>query len=181
MAEPARINPPAPSRARSKPGPVRWTIAIVLLALAAWAGWHTYKVFGQRRVAQYIDDIGGMVAYDFEDPESRDAKSSGPSFIASVLGNDYAHDIVDVNLSVTERDALTDEDLQKVSGLSAVRTLAISKGKEVTNDGLAALANMPGLRKLSLSNFPQVTDEGLAVLARLPELRELKLTTLPKI
>jgi Leucine-rich repeat (LRR) protein len=180
MAEPARTTPPAAQHARKKPGPVRWAIAIVLLALAAWAGWHTYRVFGQRSVVNHVDELGGMVMYDFEDPDNRDANSTGPSFIAGILGNDYAHNIVNVNLSVTER-PLTDEDLQKVSKLSAVRTLQVSKAKEVTNDGLAALAKMPSLRTLSLSSFPQVTDEGLAVLARLPELRELKLTSLPKV
>jgi hypothetical protein len=180
MAEPARTTPPAAPKPRAKPGPVRWAIAIVLLALAAWAGWHTYRVFGQRSVVNHIDELGGMVMYDFEDPVDRDAKSE-QSFIASILGNDYAHDIVNVNLSVTEKKSLTDEDLKKVSQLSAAHTLEASKGSEITDDGLLALANMPRLRKLRLSQFSQVTDAGLAVLSRLPELRELQLISLPKI
>jgi Leucine-rich repeat (LRR) protein len=180
MAEPARTTPPAAPKPRSKPGPVRWGIAIVLLALAAWAGWHSYRVFGQRSVVNHIDELGGMVMYDYEDPEDRDAKAGGQSFIASILGPDYAHDIVNVNLSVTEKKSLTDEDLKKVSQLTAVHTLE-AKGSEITDDGLSALANMPRLRKLRLSQFSQVTDAGLAVLARLPELRELQLVSLPKI
>jgi Leucine-rich repeat (LRR) protein len=181
MAEPARTNQPAAPQTRTKPGPVRWVIAIVLLALAGWAGWHTYRVFGQRSVVNHIDELGGMVIYDYQDPENRDANSTGPSFIASVLGDDYAHDIVDVNLSVTERKSLADEDLEKVSQLPAVHTLSASKGIEITDEGLSVLAKLPRLKRLTLSQFSQVTDDGLAVLAKLPELRELRLISLPKI
>jgi Leucine-rich repeat (LRR) protein len=180
MAEPARTPPPPAPKARAKPGPIRWTIAIVLLALAAWAGWHTYRVFAQRSIVQHIDDLGGMVEYDYQVPENRDTAAS-QSFIASILGDDYAHDIVNVNLSVTEKKSLSDDDLKKVSQLSAVRSLSASKGIEITDDGLLALAKMSRLQKLTLSQFSQVTDEGLAVLAQLPELRELRLLNLPKI
>jgi hypothetical protein len=182
MPEPNPARAPAPSNPRSRPGPFRWAIAIVLLVLAAWAGWHTYRVFGQRSVVEHIDELGGMVTYDFEDtdPEYREAREKGAGLIASVLGNDYTHDIVEVNLRTTDG-AISDEDLRKVSELSSVRKLSISNAAEVTDEGLAFLAGMPRLERLTLSKLPQVTDEGLSVLSRLPELRELQLASLPKI
>jgi len=174
---------PPPAQPRSRPGIVRWGIAIVLLAFAGWAGWHTYRVFAQRSVAQYIDDLGGVVYYDFQDidPDNSAERTDGPGVIASMLGNDYTHDIVDVTLRRENRGSVTDDDLRKISVLSAVRKLSISNGSEVSDEGLAVLAKMPKLQVLKLVKFPNITDGGLELIARLPDLRELELVALPKI
>jgi hypothetical protein len=174
--------PPSP-QPRSRPGPIRWAFAVVLLALAAWAAWHTYQVFQQRNVVEHIDNLGGFVAYDFEyiDPDNRAARPSSPNPIASLLGNDYTQDIVDINIGGGDRDALGDEDLQKIASLPEVLSLSISNGGNASNAGLEELARLPKLQRLKLVNFSNVTDSGLAVLGRLPDLRKLELTNLPKI
>lgn len=179
-AHPSNTAPPPESR--SRPGPLRWGIAIVLLALAAWAGWHTYRVFQQRSVVEHIDDLGGVVTYDFDyiDPDNRQDRPSGPNPIASLLGNDYTQQIVEVNLS-SSAGTLSDEDLKRVASLSGLRALSISNGGEITDEGLELLGRMPNLERLRLIKFANVTDAGLAVLASLPELRKLELVSLPKI
>jgi Leucine-rich repeat (LRR) protein len=172
-----------PPKPRSRPGPVRWAIAVVLLGLAAWAGWHTYRVFQQRGVVEHIDDLGGVVTYDFDyiDPDNRENRPDGPNPIASLLGNDYTQDIVEVNLRSSDRGALNDEDLEQITSLPELRKLSISNGGEITDEGLEHLARIPKLERLSLIKFSNVTDAGLAVLASLPELRTLELVALPKI
>jgi hypothetical protein len=174
--------PPSAPPPRKKPGPVRWVIAIVLVVLAAWAGWHTYRVFRQRGVVAHIDDLGGVVTYDYDyyDPDDRETKPPPKSAIANVLGDDYTQNVVEVNLS-SRGEPLTDEDLERVSSLGEMRKLSISSGGEITDAGLKHIAQMPKLEWLVLSKFDNVTDAGLAVLENLPALRKLELHSLPKI
>jgi hypothetical protein len=147
----------------------------VLLILAGWAGWHAYRAYVQRSIKQYIEEQGGAFAYDFE------SRAGQPGMVASVLGNDYTHDIVEATLRKNDRSSITDEDLKKASALWALERLTISNGAEITDEGLAALAEMPKLRILRLGKLAQVTDVGMAVLARLPGLSELVLSDMPKI
>jgi hypothetical protein len=174
---PVRAAPP-----RKRPGPIRWGIAIVLIALAAWAGWHTFRVFQQRNVVAHIDELGGVVTYDYDyfDPEDRENKPPPKSALANVLGDDYTQSVVEVNLSGSG-ESLTDDDLEKLSSLGAMRKLSISNGRDITDDGLKHLAKMPNLEWLVLSKFENVTDDGLAVLESLPELKKLELHGLPEI
>ncbi|MEX2142338.1 MAG: hypothetical protein WD894_23925 [Pirellulales bacterium] len=180
-AQPSSAAPPPKSK--SRPGPVRWGIAVVLLVLAAWAGWHTYQVFQQRSVVEHIDDLGGVVTYDFDyiDPDNRANRPDAPNPIANLLGNDYTQDVVEVNLRTSAGDALDDEDLERISSLSEVRALTIANGGQITNAGLENLARMPKLERLTLGRFTNVTDDGMVVLASLPELRALELVAVPKI
>ena len=179
---PESTTPSAPPP-RKKASPVRWAIAIVLLGLAAWAGWHTYRVFQQRSTVAHIDDLGGVVTYDYDyfDPDDRATKPPPKSTIASVLGDDYTQNIVEVNLRGSDTEALTDEDLERIASLSEMRRLSINNGGEITDEGLKHLAQMPKLEWLALSRFDNVTDAGLAVLKSLPGLRKLELHSLPKI
>ncbi len=174
--------PPSAAPPRKRASPIRWVIAIVLLGLAGWAGWHTYRVFQQRGVVAHIDDLGGVVTYDYDyyDPDDRETKPPPKSGIAGVLGDDYTQNVVEVNLSGSG-ESLTDDDLERISSLSEMRKLSVSNGREITDEGLKNLARMPKLELLTLSNFNNVTDAGLAVLASLPALRKLELHTLPKI
>jgi hypothetical protein len=183
MADKTASTTPAASIERPRSSPLRWGIAVVLLLVAAWASWHSYRVFRQRSVVDHIDELGGVVTYDFEDtdPDYRDTHPDAPSFLTSVLGNDYTQDIIEVNLRTTDRTSLSDDDLNRVSTLPAVRTLAISHGGDITDEGLQVLAKMQTLEKLTLANLPNVTDAGLAVIGRLPKLRKLELAMLPKI
>jgi hypothetical protein len=155
-------------------------LAIVLLALAGWAGWQAYRAHAQRSVRESIEEQGGSVTYDFELREAG-REPIQPGFIAGILGNDYSQDIVEINLRKTDLGGFSDEDLQQLTGLTALERLSISNGAEVTDEGLAALAKLSKLRHLKLVKFPKVTDDGLAVLARLPALRTLELIDLPKI
>ena len=183
MADAPPTSAAPPPQPRSQPSPFRWVIAVVLLALAAWASWHTYRVFQQRNIAEHIDNLGGVVAYDFEyiDPDDRSARPAGPNPVASLLGNDYTQDIVDINIGSGDREAMSDEDLQKIASLPEVLSLSISNGGQVSDAGLEELARLSNLQRLKLVNFSNVTDSGLAVLARLPDLKKLELTNLPKI
>jgi hypothetical protein len=171
----------ASPKPRNRPGVFRWTVAIVLLALAAWAGWQSYKAFDQRSIVEHVEDLGGVVYYDYEDPANRQRGISRPGVVAGWLGRDYSHDIVEVNLRTSERSGLSDDDVQKLKGLSALRRLTISQGNEITNEGLALLGKLTRLEKLTLVRLPQVDNAGLSVLARLPELREVELVSFPKI
>jgi hypothetical protein len=102
--------------------------------------------------------------------------------IAGVLGKDYTQNIVEAIVRKSDRTSnFTDEDLKKISQLSALEKLSISNGADVTDEGLSALSGMSRLKSLKLVRFAQVTDAGMAVLARLPALRELELIDLPKI
>jgi hypothetical protein len=175
---PSNAHPAPPPR--SRPGAFRWGLAIVLLVLAGWTGWQAYRAHAQRSIREYIEEQGGAVAYDYESREL-DREASQPGTIAGILGNDYTQDIVEATLRNTDRSSITDDDLTKVSTLSALEKLSISNGAEVTDEGLAALAGMPKLRILKLVRFAQVTDAGMAVLAKLPALRELELIEIPKI
>src|SRR5688572_14796192 len=121
---------PAAPEPRSRPGAFRWTVAIVLLALAAWAGWQSYKAFDQRSIVDHVEDLGGVVYYDYEvrDPANPERGASGPGVVAGWLGRDYSHDIVEVNLRTSDRGGLTDDDVRKLKSLSALRRLTISQG-----------------------------------------------------
>lgn len=66
----------------------------------------------------------------------------------------------------------TDEDLQRISHLTGIRELHLSKAYDVTDRGVAALAGMTQMRSLDLYST-SITDAALASLVRMTHLEYL--------
>jgi hypothetical protein len=168
--------------ARSKPGAFRWGLAIILSALAIWLGLLSWRAYRQRSAVAKVEELGGLVYYDYEgNPADPSRKRSGPGVVGNALGRDFTNHVVKVNLRTGAKEGLTDDDLEVLSGMPAVRELSITNANQVTDEGLAILADFDELEKLTLIKFPQLTNEGLAFLAELSDLRELELIATPKI
>jgi Leucine Rich repeat len=142
QTEPSKTDPPKRKR--------RWlqfslrTLLLTTFVIAATTGWLGKRIEDKHRERDEVAAIvkgGGRVAYDYE----KNGTSRGPSWLRSVLGEDFFGTVVEADLS----------------------------GTAVTDDGLAALASLANLETLDISDT-RVTDAGLLHAARLRNLKSLR-------
>ena len=133
--EPSLADPPKRKR--------RWyqfslrTLLLTTFVIAATTGWLGKWIedkHGEREEVAAIVKGGGRVAFDYE----KNGMSRGPSWLRSLLGENFFSDVLEVNLA----------------------------GAAVHNSDLVCLDNLVAIEKLNLSST-KFTDEGLASLARL--------------
>lgn len=128
-------------------------------------------------LAAEVEEIGGKVVWS----------PSGPQWL-HLATSDSGVELFDVITTVDlyngnnplkgrggRNERVTDEWLQRLSGLSTLRRLDVSNCA-IHGDGLRHLASLTGLRELNLTLTP-VTDDGLKHLGGLTELRMLGLAS----
>lgn len=120
----------------------------------------------QHAAVEKIVAQGGSVQYDYEYSEVPNAKSTGPSWLSSVFGIDFMHDVVVINFD----DSTTDEDLAVLRNLPAVVYLHAT-GTQITDDGLKEIGALPNLERMLWLKDTNITDEGLVHLRGLTKLR----------
>ena len=146
---------------------LRFNLRLFILAVSIiclWLAWHGHRAQKQRDAVKAMREIGGWVGYDFQyadgkpiatNPGSFDpqAKSLIPQFLLDLLGYDFFHSVVDLNL-------IADPELNKV-------TYAASEWSE-------HLEGFPNLIKLSIKG-KQVDDSALTHIGDLNQLEILVL------
>ena len=148
------------------------TVAVALPF--SWLAARMRQAAGQQRVVQEIEAAGGLVVYDFQlDPSGKQnakAQMPEPAWLRDLLGDDYFHDILALDLRHT---GITDEALPRLAGLTCLKHLDL-QNTEVSDAGLEHLKGLSRLEGLDL-RFDDISDRGLQFLEGLPNLRSLAL------
>lgn len=131
----------------------------------------------QRETVACVESLGGRVFYDYERPLrdypllfKKNWKSPIPVVALHLLGRDFFHEVIRVDLSDT---GVSDEDLVLVARLRAVEQLDLST-TTITNAGLANVETLGRLEFLDLANTA-VDDAGLVHLRSFRNLKSLNL------
>jgi internalin A len=147
------------------------TLLLLVAVLAVWLGWHTYRVKQQREAVLTVEEVGGLVRYDYQWTRGgTTAPPNRPSWLARLVGVDHVHDVVSITLAHNK--SVTDADLRQLSALKNLRDLNLG-WTEVSDAGLVHLKQLTRLESLYLEGCPNVTDSGIAHLAGLTNLKEL--------
>ncbi len=148
------------------------TVAVALPC--SWLAARMRQAAGQQRVVQEIEAAGGLVVYDFQlDPSGKQnakAQMPEPAWLRDLLGEDYFHDILALDLRHT---GITDETLPRLAGLTCLKHLDL-QNTEVSDAGLEHLKGLSRLESLDL-RFDDISNRGLKFLEGLPNLRSLAL------
>ena len=148
------------------------TVAVALPC--SWLAARMRQAAGQQRVVQEIEAAGGLVVYDFQlDPSGKQnakAQMPEPAWLRDLLGDDYFHDILALDLRHT---GITDDALPRLAGLICLKHLDL-RNTEVSDAGLEHLKGLSRLESLDL-RFDDISDRGLKFLEGLPNLRSLAL------
>lgn len=160
------------------------TFLVVLTLTGVWLGWQVNRADRQRKAVTWVEQMGGVVRYNYEVNEEGhyvDPKPTGPEWL-----RDYCHQVVAVDLGETLVSDLGPlAHLPRLEGLVLCRTRvsdltplanlkslqSLSLAHTPVND-LTPLASLKGLQSLSISNT-HVSD--LGPLANLPRLETLYL------
>jgi hypothetical protein len=159
-------SPSKPKRKRSWYRSSLRTFLLVVTAFAVWFGWVMHKAREQRRVVAWVEKMGGEVGYEYEvrlDGTFYDSREPpGPEWLRDLVGIDCLHDVVLVDLGVTNV-----TDLSPLAGLGDLRHLYLW---DTPVSDLRPLEGQTNLRALYLYKTP-VSD--LTPLARLTNLISL--------
>ena len=159
----------------TKPKPKRrwWqyslrTFFVLLTVLCVWLGWMAHRANEQRKAVAAIIELGGTVYYDYQLDHSRnpinDAEPPGWKWMVQLVGVDYLHNAVAVEISV-------------LSPLEApLRQLPALKKLELFSTQVSDVTPLVGLKNLEglLLHDTRVSD--LTPLAGLKNLRWLWLS-----
>ena len=149
-------------------------LLLFVTVCAVCLGWHMLRVKRQTEAVLTVEELGGLVRYDYEwTRRGGNALPNSPSWLARFLGVDHMHDVVSITLPHNEK--LTDADLRQFSALTNLRELNIG-WTEISDTGVAHLKRLTGLESLYLESCSNVTDSGIAHLADLTELKQLTLS-----
>jgi hypothetical protein len=129
------------------------------VALGVWVG----RAQRQRRALERVEALGGSYAY-----VPRAGSPDWRSWIGRRLGQHYVERVDYVQLTGSRA---KDEDLEHLSALSGLRSLAL-QSTSITHEGLAHVAAIDSLEALYVGDT-QITDAGLAHLRGLSHLREI--------
>ena len=144
------------------------TFFVLLTVLCVWLGWTVHRANEQRKVVEWVKEMGGTVEYDYQfdkdDVDIDDAEPPGPAWLDQLLGVDYRQEVEGVDLADTQAN-----DLTPLAGLKRLEWLAI-RGTPLSD--LTPLAKLTRLQELELE-YTQVSD--LTPLAGLNNLRWLNL------
>jgi hypothetical protein len=141
------------------------TLSAVVLGLIAAAAER------QRRAVAAIDQAGGWVLYDYEDPPpgAVDHELPGPDWLCRLVGVHYFADVTIVELPDRAPELL----VVHLVGLTSLELLHLC-GTQVTDAGLVHLEGLTGLQALDL-NSTGVSYAGLVHLKALTGLQWLEL------
>jgi len=169
-------------------------IFVLLVSIGmSWLGVKLERARRQREAVDVIEELGGVVTYDYEGGVAN-VDPSVPKWAHELLGDDFFFDVVAVgvfrrdfgddeaiylkrltNLEVltTFYIQITDAGLEHLEGLTSLRVLHLG-GTQVTDAGLEHLEGLTSFVQLDLEGT-QITDVGLEHLAGLPNLQWLHL------
>ena len=148
------------------------TLFVLLTVFGVWLAWVVHRASEQRKAVEWVENMGGVVRYDYEfDDEGHlidDGKSPGPKWLVELVGVDYFQEVIGVDLPYTQVN-----DLTPLVGLKSLRHLGLYN-TPVRN--VTPLAELMSLEFLVL-NSTQVDDP--TPLAKLTGLQELYLANTP--
>ena len=125
------------------------TFFVLLTVFCVWLGWTVHRANEQRKVVEWVKEMGGVVRYYYEFADGHfinDAKPPGPKWLRDFLGANYFQTVTVVDLYDTQV-----SDLTPLAGLKSLEFL----GLQSTNVSvLSPLANVTSLQWLDLHNTP---------------------------
>lgn len=167
----------------TKVKPRRWiqfsvrTVVLVTMLLGIGLGLVTNRARRQREAVRAIEGVGGSFFYDYQKASAKrpnvfqpKAPAPGPEWLRRLIGPEYFHDVVMVNL---REKAITDEHLKELRKLPKLENLNLIH-TQITSKGSVHLAELRNLKYLALSNT-QFDDSGLERLAHLDKMYALLL------
>jgi hypothetical protein len=159
---------------------------LVITLFALWLGLHIHAARRQQQSVAAVHDRGGQVRYDYHYPKgqygrndvSYTATSPVPQWLLGMLGVDFFHDVVEVDISrdydYGRKNPDADNDLlRQLSGFPDLRRLELTHCG-ITDEGLQHLPTFAHLEALELS-YSSVADDGLPYIGRLNSLTSLNL------
>ena len=149
------------------------TLFVLLTVLCVWLAVTVNRARKQREAVAAIEELGGVVYYDFQVDNSRGllrAKLPGPKWLRELVGDEYFVSVHFVDLGNTQ---VTDAQLEHLKGLSNLQALVLDR-TQVTDAGLEHLKGLTNLQTLSLRNC-RITGAGLEHLKGLTNLQSLNL------
>jgi hypothetical protein len=184
------------------------TFLIAVTLFCVLLAWWLHRARQQREAVKTIATAGGWVHYDYEIKDIRsgvvdpDAQPWEPRRLLDLIGIDFCHDVVAINMVyyqvrgkrldneqsvnvaphlthfprlkmlLIKEEQIDDAGLAYVGRLKQLDSLYFWDAPNITDAGVKQLRDMPRLRYIHL-NDSQIGDEGLAALARLPNLEGL--------
>ena len=161
------------------------TLLLAMLVISVAMGIYVNRAKRQQESVAAIKRLGGWAFYDYEikdDKYDPQAESWAPQWLRRLLGDDYLHSVVQVNMVYSEHTGqrldnqqITDEVLLHMDGFPLLEMILL-KELQASDDGLAHVGRLGNLRKLYIWNGRNVTDEGVAHLAGCRQLEYLHLS-----
>jgi len=150
-----------------------------------WLAFHTQRCQRQRAAVTAIKNYGGWIRYDFQYRNKKFGSENSswvPKPVLDLLGVDFFHSVVDVNLVCSEDSGKREDNpatdlapLALVADLSKVKTLML-QSTQVDNDSLKHVARINRLKTLYMFNVENISDEGVTHLAGSKNLESILLT-----
>ncbi len=143
---------------------------MLLTVGCVWLGWKVNKAQKQRAAVAWVEEMGGIVVYDYQ-YEGRtflgsDVETPGPVWLTQLVGVDFLYSVK----SVIFFGPSTLSDISRLADLGGLETLSLSDNSV---DDLAPLAKLKSLRALSVGGT-NITD--LTPLANLSNLSHLTIS-----
>jgi hypothetical protein len=164
------------------------TLFLMTTVFAVWLGIHMHRARKQKDAVKAIRDFGGWVHYDYQEAtvgsQSFDVgrKSSVPRWLLSTFGEDFFHNVVQVNLVYNGEDGkqqfnfnFSSGALRHLTAFPKLRDLLLTQG-QATDDGLKHVGQLTNLERLRMWDAPDVKDAGVAHLSRLTKLKWLHIS-----
>ncbi|MEX2112114.1 MAG: hypothetical protein WD845_02960, partial [Pirellulales bacterium] len=148
------------------------TFFVLLTLFGVWLGFHVRAARRQEASAAAIRAIGGWCYHDFQHltpQRNRDyaATSPLPAWLINLLGVDFFHDVVEVNLVYAydangrhDNSRGTGDDLKHLLGFPRLQVLALHEG-QVSNAGLEYVGRLTELEELFIWDGTEVTNAGV--------------------
>lgn len=158
---------------------------VVVTILGVWLALQFNRARNQQAAINRVHHLGGHVEYDYKlaitsrsngrarranDFKNPSTVSPYPAWLIRIVGMDYLHELVFVDLG---KKAATDEDLAVIDKVTSIQNLNLSDTK-ITSKGLRHLMGLTDLKCLFLLNT-NVDDEGLGYLKGHQQLQILML------
>ena len=152
------------------------TLLVLLTITAFWLGYQLNASRRQRIAVEAIQASGGSVRYEYErylENSEGDWALTAPTWLRRILGDDFFHNVVQVEWSGKCSFSVTElSNLKNLPSLDAVY-LSFSG---IDDTGLKEIADLHNLKILWLDKCDSVTDIGLANISQLCNLEELVLS-----
>lgn len=159
------------------------TLFCVLLA------WQLHKAKQQKAAVAAIGAAGGWVHYDYQRPDSLtgsvdpQARPWEPKWLLDMVGIDFFHDVVEVNMVYNDDGPQRLDNNQKPVSIAPqlahfprLRWLLLS-GPFLDDEGMAAVGRLKRLEAIYHWDGKNITDAGVAHLADMPRLKYIHLST----